>query len=112
MFSSITEGSLVSTGMTRPREERSKISPVWPVQYGVVPAPSVEGPVAQLDGPAGPPVPASVTIRPALHHRFLDTPWGGGGPGHGRNGGGARQGRRQDRHRRGRYSSHHGSLRS
>src|SRR5580704_16445611 len=66
MFSSITEGSLVSTGTVRPREGMAKIAPVWPVQYCVVPAPSVEGPVAQLDVPAGPPVPASVTTRPAL----------------------------------------------
>jgi hypothetical protein len=35
------------------------------VQYGDVPAPSVAGPVAQFDVPTGPPVPASVTTRPA-----------------------------------------------
>src|SRR5271169_6426493 len=65
MASSITEGSLLSTGMIWPGEEIVKIAPVWPVQYCDVPAPSVDGPVAQLDGPAGPPVPASVTTRPA-----------------------------------------------
>src|SRR5580693_1112761 len=66
MFSSITDGSLVRTGKLRPLAGMVKIAPVWPVQYGVVPAPSVEGPVAQLDVPTGPPVPASVTTRPAL----------------------------------------------
>src|SRR5580693_6542047 len=66
MATSITEGSLLSTGTVRPGEEIMKISPVGPVQYCDVPAPSVAGPVAQLDGPAGPPVPASVTTRPAL----------------------------------------------
>jgi hypothetical protein len=57
MFSSITEGRLLSTGMIRPREEMVKTAPVWPVQYGVVPAPSVDGPVAQFEVPTGPPVP-------------------------------------------------------
>src|ERR1700690_641558 len=66
MFSSITDGSLVRTGKTRPFAGMVTIVPVWPVQYGVVPAPSVEGPAARLDVPAGPPVPASVTTRPAL----------------------------------------------
>src|SRR5580704_50764 len=65
MASSITEGSLLSTGMVWPREEIAKISPVGPVQYCDVPGPSVDGPVAQLDVPTGPPVPASVTTRPA-----------------------------------------------
>src|SRR5580692_7283475 len=65
MASSITEGSLLSTGIIWPREEIVKIAPVGPVQYCDVPAPSVAGPVAQLDVPAGPPVPASVTTRPA-----------------------------------------------
>src|ERR1700751_1131800 len=65
MDSSITEGSLLSTGTGGPREEIAKISPVRPVQYCDVPAPSVPGPVAQLDVPTGPPVPASVTTRPA-----------------------------------------------
>src|ERR1700732_3313021 len=65
MATSITEGSSLSTGMIGPREEIVKISPVEPVQYGDVPGPSVAGPVAQLDVPTGPPVPASVTTRPA-----------------------------------------------
>src|ERR1700751_3371086 len=65
MDSSITEGSLLSTGTGGPREEIAKLSPVGPVQYCDVPAPSVAGPVAQLDVPTGPPVPASVTTRPA-----------------------------------------------
>src|SRR6202789_3699931 len=65
MFSSITDGSLVTTGKTRPFAGMVTIVPVWPVQYCVVPAVSVEGPVAQFDVPAGPPVPASVTTRPA-----------------------------------------------
>jgi len=51
--------------MIRPREEIVKIAPVWPVQYCVVPAVSVDGPVAQFEVPTGPPVPASVTTRPA-----------------------------------------------
>src|SRR5260370_42490210 len=66
MASSITEGRLLSTGMIWPREEIVEISPVGPVQYCDVPAPSVDGPVAQLDVPIGPPVPASVTTSPAL----------------------------------------------
>src|ERR1700677_490161 len=41
------------------------MAPVGPVQYCVVSAPSVDGPVAQLDAPTGPPAPASVTTRPA-----------------------------------------------
>src|SRR5579863_3762708 len=65
MASSITEGRLLSTGMVWPGEEIAKISPVGPVQYCDVPGPSVAGPVAQLEMPAGPPVPASVTTRPA-----------------------------------------------
>src|SRR4029077_20761228 len=64
MDSSITEGSLLSTGTAWPREEIAKISPVGPVQYCDVPAPSVAGPVAQLDVTPGPPGPASVTTRP------------------------------------------------
>src|ERR1700749_38853 len=64
MDSSITEGSLLSTGTAWPRGEIGKISPVGLVQYCDVPAPSVAGPVAQFDEPAGPPVPASVTTRP------------------------------------------------
>src|ERR1700679_3897256 len=51
--------------MVRPRAEIAKISPVARVQNCDVPAPSVAGPVAQLDEPAGPPVPASVTMSPA-----------------------------------------------
>src|SRR5260370_3901518 len=65
MASSITEGSVPSTGTSWPPGEIVKISPVGPVQYCDVPGPSVDGPVAQLDAPAGPPVPASVTTRPA-----------------------------------------------
>src|SRR5579864_2391513 len=65
MASSITEGRLLSTGMVWPGEEIAKISPVGPVQYCDVPGPSVAGPVAQLEMPAGPPVPASDTTRPA-----------------------------------------------
>src|ERR1700722_8649542 len=103
MFSSITEGRLLSPGMIRPPEEIVKTAPVWPVQYGVVPAVSVDGPVAQFDAPTGPPVPASVTTRPALVVTrclgALSPPsttvsWmlaGGGGLSHGWNGCGAGQ---------------------
>src|SRR5579859_3436475 len=50
---STTEASLVRTGTTLPLEGIQTISPVMPEQYCVVPAPSVDGPVAQLDLPTG-----------------------------------------------------------
>src|SRR5260370_27198830 len=65
MASSITEGSAPSTGTSWPPGDIVKTSPVEPVQYCDVPGPSVAAPTAQLDAPAGPPVPASVTTRPA-----------------------------------------------
>src|SRR6201999_479519 len=40
-------------------------APVRPTQYLVFPAPPVDGPVTQLDFPAGPPAPACATHRPS-----------------------------------------------
>src|ERR1700761_5237546 len=43
----------------------SDTAPVWPTQYLVLPVPPVDGPVTQLDGPAGPPAPACANHRPS-----------------------------------------------
>src|SRR5580693_5638590 len=59
----ITEGSRTEAAMWPCR--MSDTAPVWPTQYLVLPAPPVDGPVTQLDVPAGPPAPAWATHRPS-----------------------------------------------
>src|SRR5580692_10346624 len=59
----ITEG--VRSAFVRWPRARSDAAPVSPTQYLVLPGPPVDGPVTQLERPAGPPAPACATHSPS-----------------------------------------------